>query len=260
MTQNRLACSSCGYENEIERVYCHNCGKKLDKSGIPLGGKAESAKAVAKRVRKATSPNRGFFVGWHKSLAASLFWSVVVAGLLLAIRPPEDLPEVIPAAEKGEYINLGDVLFNLKQSRVPRTISIRETDANRYLQNVIKPAKTGIIEEEIKFHRPFVHFYEGAVEVGVHNSFFDYPLYVSALYGFETVDGKVTAKCLGGHIGKLPIHPLVMEHADVIFSSLWAALKNERKNVFEMSGIKATNRELLVTFTPGTAAENAGVP
>ena len=28
----KLTCGQCGYENEPERVYCHNCGTKLDRS------------------------------------------------------------------------------------------------------------------------------------------------------------------------------------------------------------------------------------
>ena len=50
-----LTCKQCNYENEAERIYCHNCGAKLDRSVVPQEKKMEeSPDKQRKRVKKLT--------------------------------------------------------------------------------------------------------------------------------------------------------------------------------------------------------------
>jgi hypothetical protein len=30
----KLACTECQHQNEVQRIYCHNCGAKLDRSAL----------------------------------------------------------------------------------------------------------------------------------------------------------------------------------------------------------------------------------
>ena len=52
-----LTCSQCGFANETERVYCHNCGAKLDRSLLPKATETskDSVAKVRKRVQKMTT-------------------------------------------------------------------------------------------------------------------------------------------------------------------------------------------------------------
>ena len=69
-----LTCKQCNYDNEPERVYCHNCGAKLDRTVLPKdpAKTKEGKEKTAKRVRRMINPARGFFTNWHKALANSL--------------------------------------------------------------------------------------------------------------------------------------------------------------------------------------------
>ena len=48
----KLTCGQCGYANEPERVYCHNCGSKLDRSVLPKeeAKRKEESPETARRI------------------------------------------------------------------------------------------------------------------------------------------------------------------------------------------------------------------
>ena len=51
MTQTTLTCKACGYsKNELERVYCHECGEKLDRSHLPK--KKDTSQEELRRIQK----------------------------------------------------------------------------------------------------------------------------------------------------------------------------------------------------------------
>ncbi len=58
-----LKCPQCEYANEPERVYCHNCGAKLDRSLLPQVKEAkekQDQERARRRVKKLTNPELGF--------------------------------------------------------------------------------------------------------------------------------------------------------------------------------------------------------
>lgn len=257
----KLRCQECAYENEAERIYCHNCGTKLDRTQLPEDKKgAETQKEVMKRVRKVVEPDRGFFTNWKKSLFNALLWAVFIAGCIQIARPPDNIPTPIPAEKMGEYTNLMDVLLTMRQANQASPVSMKEPDVNRYLQNVIKQKKTGVIDEEVKFHRAFVHFREGVAEIWTETSFFDYPLYAAGSYQLAVKEGKITATCVGGQLGRLPVHPLLMDQLDIIFDSLWKALKGERQSFFLMANVEVHDGEIILTNAPAQTAAPAAAP
>ena len=57
----KLICPECRHENEPERIYCHNCGARLDRSGLAAADKPpqEGATQAYQRLRKMFDPQRG---------------------------------------------------------------------------------------------------------------------------------------------------------------------------------------------------------
>jgi hypothetical protein len=91
-----LTCGPCGYANEPERVYCHNCGTKLDRSLLPKedGRKQESVEKTRRRVRKMTNPGQDSpVVREVKAFFKTIIWAAVVAALILFALPPDGIPE-----------------------------------------------------------------------------------------------------------------------------------------------------------------------
>ena len=48
----KLICPECRHENEIERIYCHECGARLDRSKVAkTEAQAEDPKETQRRLR-----------------------------------------------------------------------------------------------------------------------------------------------------------------------------------------------------------------
>src|SRR5688572_27548099 len=88
----KLVCAQCGYENEPERVYCHNCGTKLDRSVLPRDTvtQQETIAETRRRIRRMTNP--GKFGAYFKSLINVLIWAAIVAAIIQFVKPPANIP------------------------------------------------------------------------------------------------------------------------------------------------------------------------
>jgi hypothetical protein len=52
----KLVCAECRHENEAERIYCHNCGERLDRSAVSAQKKAQDPQEVHRRLQKMLGP------------------------------------------------------------------------------------------------------------------------------------------------------------------------------------------------------------
>ncbi len=100
----KLVCAECRHENEAERIYCHNCGERLDRSAVSAQKKAQDPQEVHRRLQKMLGPpnmaRRHFFTVSKLALAAA-----VVAALVEIALPPE-LPaptKAVPAASGSRF-------------------------------------------------------------------------------------------------------------------------------------------------------------
>jgi hypothetical protein len=246
-----IKCKQCDYVNEGERVYCHNCGTKLDRHLLPQEDKKkESPEQTMRRVKRMTNPRTGFFAGGLRSLINTLIYSVVVAALILALRSPDRVP---PQPKKGEIPDAPPIAMALEEalsSPAPRQLRMSEEAINSYLQASVrsKPDQDGGF---IAFERAFVNLDEGVCRIFMQQSILGYRLYACSAYQLETQGGKLLAKTAGGQIGRLPVHPLIMSYADIAFQRLWDALKRERKLLDSMQSIQVQKGNIVVTTGPG---------
>src|SRR5205807_2852671 len=55
----KLICPECRRENEPERIYCHDCGARLDRTALAkIAPKGENAKETHRRLRTMLDPQR----------------------------------------------------------------------------------------------------------------------------------------------------------------------------------------------------------
>jgi hypothetical protein len=243
-----LACKQCGHENEPQRIYCHECGAKLDRTLLPPEPSREvTYKEQKKRVEKITKPASGFFSGWFTSLIECLAAAFLVACLFLMAMPPADAP---PTADKDKALNappLAMSLENVVYGPVQRTVSIKEDDINLYLQGAIRAKPTGIIGEEYQFVRAYVKLGDGGLRIYAHQTIYNYPLYAGVAYTLDVKDGALVTKNTGGWIGRLPIHPQITQFADFAFDRLWKALKREHDTFKKVQDVQVTPEKLTIT-------------
>lgn len=246
---NTINCKQCGYVNEGERVYCHNCGTKLDRSLLPTETKQEeSLEKKQKRVRKLMNPARGFFAGAFKTLIVTLIFSVLAAALIQIARPPAGVPQ---EAKKGDLPEGDPIGFRgkLESPLTPKMI-LTETDINNYLQYVIKPKEAGLVGDEVKFNRAFVNLEEGECRISTQQSIFGYPVYGGVYYQLAVKNNKLQATCVGGHFGHLPVHPQIMQYLDIVFQKLWDCLSREKKIMDGFQSIEVHPGHIDVTAKP----------
>lgn len=249
-----LTCKQCNYENESERIYCHSCGAKLDRSVLPPQKKAgESLSHQQKRVLKLTTPTRGFFGGWAKTLVNTLLWSVLAACAIQAARLPDGVP---PLPKMGTLEETPPIAMQLEEANAlprPQQINIPEAVANSYLRRSVKGHAQGPLSKWITFERAFVNFSETGCRISTEQTAWGYPLYAGALYHLAIRDGKLAATNAGGNLGRLPVHPMLMRFSDLIFKKLWDALPRERKLLDGMREVEVKNGSIAI-ITKGSTA------
>ena len=237
----KLTCNDCGYANESERVYCHNCGVKLDRSVLPENDPEEQARRAKARRKAAIKPRK---INPFRPLAflGKLFlvalYSCIAATLIQAALPPGDIPELSEEAAMMAPMILMD-LEEAAGKQVSSRVVYTEEQANAYLKSVIRGKKPGggFLKDAFRFERVFVKFGDQRLRVGTVQHAFNHPLYASVDLEAEIAQGKILHQTLGGSIGRLNIPGPIMRMLDGIFSRVWSALEKEKTAVARAQSI-----------------------
>jgi hypothetical protein len=233
-----LTCKQCNFANEPERVYCHNCGAKLDRTLLPKEPAAKTAKEAEqsrKRVTKLVNPNRGFFTNWHKALFNSVAGALSIAALIQIARPPGGVP-AIPT--KDDLLDAPEIIEGMSDAQMgpPKAYQLTEAQINLYLANTVK-TKGGTSDDYFKFDRAFVNLGKDVIKITAQESAFNYPIYASTYYKLSIAGGKLVATNVGGNLGRLPVHPMIMAYCGTAFDQLWAALQRENTLLDSMQSV-----------------------
>lgn len=248
-----LTCKQCSYVNEAERVYCHNCGSKLDRSVLPKEEdlkKKEKPGQARKRIQRMANPGSNVIKREVGALFKTLAYAAVVAALFLASREPAGVP---PAKSELSMRMVSSELMEAVESPQPRAIAFTEADVNGYLKQAIKSAKGSGLIPGIEYERSFVSFEPGTARIFSQQSLWGFPLYSSVLYRLEVKEGVFTPTLLGGGFGRLAVHPMLMQYADSIFQKLWGALKREHGYMQAMREVRPEKGRIIL-ITRGAAA------
>ena len=255
MAAPTLTCKQCGHVNEGERVYCHNCGAKLDRSLLPPKETTpqESAAKAKRRVKKITDPSRGFWVGWKKSLLGAIIGAIVLAALIQMARKPDGVPPMLSKADLIGAPPLADGLEQALSLRAPQHLSIAEPQINHYLQVSVKSGINTALNELLRFDRAFVNLSEGVCRITIQDSIYDYPIYIGTEYHLAAGPKGIVATNVGGNFGRLHLPPQISQLTDAIFEKLWDALKREHRLMDGMQSIEVHPGAITIETKPGVA-------
>jgi hypothetical protein len=243
-----LTCAECGFVNEAERVYCHNCGKKLDRSLIPKEEPkaGESAAKARKRIHKMTNPGASPVMREAKALLRTLFWAATAACLILASRKPDGVPDT--RAELGSRMIQGELL-DAVSSPGPRAVAFTEAEINQHFRTL--KAKEGVVPG-VRFERAFVNLLPAVVRTSAQYSLWGYPFYAGISHRLEVKNGQFTPTLVGGNFGRLRVHPAIMQYIDWGFRTLWPAFKREQDHMQKMQSITIEKGKItMITRPPG---------
>jgi hypothetical protein len=239
-TTTKLICAECRHENVPERIYCHNCGERLDRSAAAVKQKVDEAEEARRHLQKMMQgPSRtrqNFFAASKLLLAAA-----ATAGLLQMFLPPE-----FPAAVKSSApVQLDLELENAAYK--PAVLNFSQQDVNAYLTYRLATKKKALSKPLLNFERAAVVFKEGRCVVGWERSIFGYSIFARASYRVDPRNGKLSALNDGAWIGRMPIHPAMMKYYDIIFADVWKALDRERKLVSKMASVVVHDGSVTLT-------------
>jgi len=243
-----IACKDCNHINEGQRIYCHNCGNKLDRSEV-LGRELkneESREKKQQRVKKMMSPGSGLGLGTVKSAFRTLAWAVVAALVINIVRPPEKVPPM-PKEALGSAPMLDITLEELSMASAGRQVAFTEEDINLYLQNAVRSKKGQSITT---FQRAFVKVEEGSLWITSQTAIQNFPLYAGVRYRLKIENNRIQASPIGIHFGRLQIPEVAASHAgpllDMLFKSLWGALKRETKLMGEIGSLELKTGQIIL--------------
>jgi hypothetical protein len=237
----KLVCAECRHENEAERIYCHNCGERLDRSVVPAQQKAQDPQEALRRLQKMLGPpnraRQNFFAASKLALAAA-----VVAALVEIALPPE-----LPAPTKALPPQIDLDLENAVSYHKLGPLEYTQDQINAYLAYRLISKKAALNKPLLTFVRATASFREGACMIGMERSLFGYSIFSRSSYRVDAGAGKIAATNNGGWIGRLPVHPAIMQFGDIIFADLWSALERERKLLGKMGAVNFHEGSVTIT-------------
>jgi hypothetical protein len=245
-----VACTECRRENEIERIYCHDCGARLERKAVQkIVPKKDD---VHKRVKKLFDPQRAklralFFK--ISKLALAAFGS---AALTVMALPPE-LPEVPAASKNAPLVNLPSVAFDLERvldRHEPTLVKYSEEQANLFLSSNLKSKKPALDKPFLEFKRAVAVFREGTASVTMERAIFGYSVFTTIDFGPQSNGGKAGVKATGGHIGRMPIHPEIAKYMNYLFLDLWGTLDHERKLASRVTSAEFHDKNVVLLWFP----------
>jgi len=238
-TMTKIVCGECRHENEAERIYCHNCGERLDRSAAaaqkPMVDPTETHRRLQKMLGPPSRVRHNFFA------VSKLVLAAVAAAALVQMSLPPELPA--PTKIVSPQIDLDLENAHLR----PSPLEYSQDQINAYLTYRLISKKKALTYPFLTFVRATASFREGACTIGVERSLFGYSIFSRTSHRVDTSAGKIAATNVGGWIGRLPIHPAIMQFGDIIFADLWSALDRERKLIGKMEAVNFHDGSVTIT-------------
>jgi len=244
----KLICPECRRENDPERIYCHDCGARLDRSALAkTAPKVEDAKETQRRLRMILDPQRKQMRLLFFKISKVILGAFAVAAVVQMLRTP-DIP---PRAKMGDFPpQIGLDLENATMKHGAAPLAYTETQVNAYLGSALK-SKQAALSKLLQFERGIVKFDENVCRVTAERSLFGFSIFTTTASSVSLESGTLNASNKGGSIGRLPVHPLLMKYAEpLLFGDLWTALDRERKSIAKMNAIEFHPQAVVLTPKP----------
>ena len=235
-----IPCGACGHHNDPTRVFCQNCGVRLDKSAevevgedgavseTPAGTPPPSP--IQYRAEYQTLPQKKKGTGalkmvWiiARELAVTAALAFVLACLVQMLRAPTGIPPATAPVESSASFLAAD-LQAARENPYPRSVVVTANQANNFLAARLSPG-TSEGWPPVTFARAFVVPGNGDVIFRVQQAYLGLPVYLSLTLVPEHSNGGTTAKIIAGKIGRLPVPDFLLPKFAASFDPTFGALR-----------------------------------
>ncbi len=200
-------CTSCGFENDSTRVFCQNCGERLEREeGSPAPAPVQPHRYSDPSSKPA--PRQGGLLllvgGLFKDLVRLAVLAAIAACLVQMIRTPDDVPPVIVPRAPSASMLAADIQTAV-ESPYPRSLDISEEAANNFLAARVEGAAEGSSTWRATFTRAYVVIGTGEFSLGIEQKLKNYPLYLQLRLEPRSSAEGATLEPVGGSIGRLAL-------------------------------------------------------
>lgn len=239
----KLICPECRHENEPERIYCHECGAKLDRSKVIATKPKDERVKERKRVRNMFDARRAKLRILFFKMAKLILGACVTAAVVQMLLPPDVPPpnnDVLSLSQIGLEIETAVTYHRTNQ------LQYTQDQINEYLISNLKSKKKMLNKPLLDFNRAIARLEEGKFDLTVERVLFGYSLYTTTSLAVQLADGKFNISSRGGAIGRLPIHPQIMDYLNIIFADVWTALDRERRLLTKADAIEFHDKSVVI--------------
>ena len=198
-----IHCKSCGYDNDTTRVFCHNCGTKLERAAAPASSPVTVTRPSDVAKMKARRPP----VPWGKyanTLLKLCLLAALAAVVAAAVLPPREVPPPV-APDENLAKRISGLLNDASSAAGPVSFDVPAADVQCWLVTVAKLAPgEGPVRMDPK--RVYLAQRDGAFRVAVETSLLDaVDLHFAGEYAPVADGAGQSLRPLGYSIGRLPL-------------------------------------------------------
>jgi hypothetical protein len=211
-----IKCIPCGQENDLTRVFCKNCGVRLERpEGVQAtiaGNSPVMGRSPAKKKRFSPGAGEGIGSALKRIVRAVLSTAILAAVLALFIqmgRKPDNIPDAQPANE-ARAAQLYQSVKAFGDTIYPRALDVTQSQVNNYLAVRLVPADGGSSYRPT-FKRAFVVIENGQMKYYVEQRLYGWPIFMGVNAVSEASVNERTGlpapalRVTGGTVGRLKI-------------------------------------------------------
>ncbi|MFZ4483832.1 MAG: hypothetical protein ACOYOL_07620 [Chthoniobacterales bacterium] len=218
-----LHCAACQYDNDPTRVYCHNCGAKLERgaaSAPPPTGYTHPTE-VTKLMKKRPPFNGRAVLG---AVVRLLVLAGVVWAVVLAFLPPHDLPPPV-APDQVVAERLSVLVADSSSADGTRAFAVPAGDASIWLASTVTPGAAQGGLSYLKPERVYLVPGRGDFRLGLETQVpLGLRIYFEGVYAPGPDASGTTLQARRLSIGRLPLPPVLDLLVRKQFESLRGAL------------------------------------
>jgi hypothetical protein len=248
-----IICPKCSFDNELGRIFCHQCGARLDLSQVKPPARGSRARAGR--------PSAGRVVWWIVRL-------VILVGLVTTMA----LMLMVPAAKRIDTTSVDTLNLNNKRLRLetalaqrrPVSIELSEAELNALVdtRGFKKAQKKWFAIEPTSVQ---IELTDSAVKVVALKRVklgdsFQKTICVTYTGAPVVENQRFSLQPAAATVGKLPIHPWLLAKTGIVQNSFVQLfdqlnLAEEQKLLDQLSSIRVAAGQVQLHYQPPTVAK-----
>lgn len=253
-----LPCPKCNYDNELGRIFCHQCGTKLDLDAIKPPSRG------GKSLRKKGEGGVGRTIRWIVRLA---ILGALVFGLFLAFQVPSSEPTPTGSKDLESFYRKRATLENAVATRRPAEVLLAENELNAFLGTLQfeMPTERGLA---VNVERLWVEFGDDTVTVSVHGKIrigdsWAKMIAISYSGAPRLEDDRFMLVPEAAAFGKLPVPRVFLERTGLVqgyFHDIFHRLSIEQQLLDKLTAVTAEADQALLQYKPAGVAADVSQP